>query len=475
MLVSGFEPGCFHCVLAVSAPPVGTTYAHAEPSPRARCGEEIGSVVENGYQRAKVDATQVLGDGVEDRSEDRKAGGKPKQKHRRSNFSAKCDLRRESRLAQCESSRSLTPAPMNERRVTLADVARAASVHVTTVSLALRNSPRLPMETRQRLQHMARKMGYAPDPWMRALVSYRNNVKARRTRPTLAYVTNWNTRWGWKKVTAHPEFYRGASDAAQQLGFSLDHFWMSEPGLSHERLSQILTARGISGLIIASHMREVDVALHFDWSHFSAVKIDYFPHQPELHNVTNNQCNVVRLAVQRVMAAGYRRIGFVMHRGWDHSVDHLWSAGFLCEQQNLSAEERIPILMFPDPEPVENWINESKADVVAPNDKFASWYARYKPEVVISKPSFVQPCFQHLGLKVPGDVALVDVFLDEFSGRVAGVRQNHETVGALAVEILAGQLQHNKYGVPEIPTTTYVEGTWFDGATLPPRKTRAGR
>ena len=48
-----------------------------------------------------------------------------------------------------------------------------------------------------------------------------------------------------------------------------------------------------------------------------------------------------------------------------------------------------------------------------------------------------------------------------------GVRQNHATVGALAVEILAGQLQHNKFGVPEIPTTTFVEGTWFDGASCP--------
>ena len=52
-------------------------------------------------------------------------------------------------------------------------------------------------------------------------------------------------------------------------------------------------------------------------------------------------------------------------------------------------------------------------------------------------------------------------------GQTAGVRQNHTTVGARAVEILAGQLQHNKFGVPEIPTTTYVEGTWQDGASCP--------
>ena len=67
-------------------------------------------------------------------------------------------------------------------------------------------------------------------------------------------------------------------------------------------------------------MREIDVELQFDWQHLSGVKIDYFPHKPELHNVTNNQCDIVRLAMQKVMAAGYRRIGFVMHRGWDDSV-----------------------------------------------------------------------------------------------------------------------------------------------------------
>ena len=69
----------------------------------------------------------------------------------------------------------------------------------------------------------------------------------------------------------------------------------------------------------------------------------------------------------------------------------------------------------------------------------------------------------------------MDVFLETISIRqdVAGVKQNHTTVGALAVEILAGQLQHNKYGVPEIPTTTYVEGTWHNGASCPMPAKRA--
>jgi LacI family transcriptional regulator len=358
---------------------------------------------------------------------------------------------------------------VNDRRVTLADIAARAKVHVTTVSLALRNHPRLPEATRQRIQDLAKEMGYTPDPFLRALVAYRGKMMPRRNPPTLAYVTNWNTRWGWKKVTAHPDFHQGADRKATELGFHLDHFWMREPGLTHSRLNSILCTRGINGIIIASHMREIDVALHFDWSRFSAVKIDYFPHQPELHNVTNDQCGIIRLAMQRVMAMGYRRIGFAMHRGWDHSVDHLWTAGYLCEQQHLAEEHRLPMFLFPEPEPVDAWFNESKSEVVAPPASFQRWYKKHRPEVIISKASFVLPRLAELGIRVPQEVAFADVFLDKFDGRMAGVRQNHETVGELAVEILAGQLQHNKFGVPDVPTTTFVEGTWFDGATCPPR------
>lgn len=355
------------------------------------------------------------------------------------------------------------------RRTTLADIARVADVHVTTVSLAMRNHPRIPEATKTRIRALAEKMGYVPDPMMRALISYRSQNKTRRNPPTLAYITNWKTRWGWKKITAHPDFYAGAESRARELGFTLDHFWLGEPKLTHERLSSIFSNRGITGLIIASHGFALGDALQLDWSRFSAIKIDYYPHQPLLHNVTNNQCDIARLAVQRALDAGYRRVGFVMHRGWDHAVDHYWTAGFLCEQQHLPEEDRIPPYIFPGPQPIEGWFNEyGMPGVVDPAD-FQRWFDKYKPDILLSKAEFVMPALKTLKLKIPKDVAFADLFLDDISGSIAGVRQNHRTVGELAVELLAGQLQHNKYGVPEIPTTTFVEGTWFDGATCPRR------
>lgn len=356
---------------------------------------------------------------------------------------------------------------MNERRITLADVAKRAGVHVTSVSLALRNHPRLPEHTRQRIQALAREMGYAPDPFLRALVTYRSGIIARRNAPTLAYVTNWHTRWGWKVVPAHQKFYAGAEAKANELGYRLEHFWLHEPGLTQKRMGRVLYSRGINGLIVASHSRDMGDELQFDWEHFSAVKIDYFPHQPALHNVTNHQSGIIRLAMRKALAAGYRRLGFVMHRGWDHAVDHNWTAGFLCEQQQMPPRDRLPAHLFPELNPVSRWFNETDASVVADVKPFEKWLNKYRPDVVLSKGAYVLPVLKQLGLRIPQDIAFVNLFLDQPDGTMAGVHQNHETVGALAVEILAGQLQHNKFGVPAVATTTFVEGAWFDGASCP--------
>jgi len=240
---------------------------------------------------------------------------------------------------------------MKERRVTMSDVARGAGVHVTTVSLALRNHPRIPVNKRNQIRKLAVDMGYRPDPLLQALIAYRSRAFSRRNPLTLAYVTNWDSRFGWKKVTAHPQFYLGAEARAAQLGYNLEHFWLGEPSLHPKRLSQILRARSINGLIVASQLPVLNPTSEFEWQFFSAVKIDHVPRQLALHNVTNDQMGVIRLAVKRAVAAGYQRIGLVMHRDWNDCANRLWSAGFLSAQAMISEGAHIPIMMFPDTEP----------------------------------------------------------------------------------------------------------------------------
>ncbi|HEY1794390.1 MAG TPA: LacI family DNA-binding transcriptional regulator [Opitutaceae bacterium] len=352
------------------------------------------------------------------------------------------------------------------RPVTLRDVAKATDVHITTVSKALRDNPMISEATRGRIRAVSQRMGYKPSPFMRALMPYRGTSAPRLVVPTLAYVTNWLTRTGWKRVSAHLGFFRGAKARAGELGFGLEHLSLSGPNPGRRNLGETLAARGISGVIISSYSREMADELQLDWQNLSVVKIDYFPHRPPFNNVTNNQCEIARLALRRLRAAGYRRIGFVFHRGWDHWVDNNWMAGFLAEQRH--AQMPIPAHVFPSLHPVGRWYHESDPLVQVEEAPFRRWLRQYRPDVLVSKGGYVLPVLKRMGLRIPGDIAFADLFLERFDGSMAGVRQNHEAVGAKAVEFLVGQLQHYKLGTPPIPAKTYVNGTWFDGASCPP-------
>jgi len=363
--------------------------------------------------------------------------------------------------------------PLNSR-VTMSVVAKQAGVHTTTVSLALRNHPSLPVSTRKRLQLLATQMGYRRDPALSALVAYRRQTRPIKSNLLLAYITHWDTRFGWKDHPAHREFFEGAASKATSLGYQLEHFWLGEPGLTHQRMSRILYSRGISGLIIASHRIEHTAALDFEWSKFSAVKIDFAPRDQLLHIITNDQRTIISRTVQRVMAAGYRRIGFVMPYWWDEFVDLAWSAGFLAEQQKIAEADRIPILYFSTPRLPAGTVPVFGPDYVVPKDALDSWLKSHRPEVIVSLGHFVRTSLDALGLSIPKDVAFVETFLEKPDGLVAGMHQNCQRVGELAVEILAGQLHQHVYGVPAVPTVTLVEGSWFDGTSLPSRQPDTG-
>ena len=354
---------------------------------------------------------------------------------------------------------------MNDR-ITMAVIAKRAGVHTTTVSLALRNHPSLPLATRQRLQALAADMGYHPDPALSALVAYRRQSRPLKRNPLLAYVTNWDSCWGWKEHPAHRDFFEGAKSKAADLGYQLDHFWLREEGLSHQRMSRILYSRGITGVILASHENGQDAPLDFDWSKFSGVKIDFAPREQPLHMVTNDQRNIVTLANRRIREAGYKRVGFVMPYWWDSIVEHSWSAGFLATQQAIPRSERVPILYYANPAPGDQTAVAGQMPAV-PRNLLARWMETYRPEVVMSYGPFVLPVLKELGYSVPKDVAFVETFLDQPDGRTAGVHQNCRRVGELAIDILASQLHQHACGVPDIPTVTLVEGTWCNGESLP--------
>ena len=83
----------------------------------------------------------------------------------------------------------------------------------TTVSLALRNSPRITPSVRKQVQKAARQAGYHADPTVSNLMARLRTIGTTAVRETLGFTTAWPTRNGWRNAPNHVRFFDGAPAA----------------------------------------------------------------------------------------------------------------------------------------------------------------------------------------------------------------------------------------------------------------------
>ncbi|MCX6954332.1 MAG: LacI family DNA-binding transcriptional regulator [Verrucomicrobia bacterium] len=335
------------------------------------------------------------------------------------------------------------------RRVTLRDVASAAGCHFSTVSLALRNHPRLPQATRDRVRAAARKLGYVADPALAALAHYRTGRREVSFRSTLAWITNFPTRHGWRKPEVFHQFYLGAEARASALGYKLEIFWLREAGMTGARASQILRARNVAGLLVAPQPVPGG-ALELDWPQFSSVSIGYSLASPALHVVCPHQYRAMKLAMRRLVELGYQRIGLVVLDIHDERADLNWTAGYLAMQQAVPARRRLPPFTPP------RW-DESR---------FAEWFRACRPDAIVTKSIEGLAALRRLGCQVPRDVGVACITFPHPGGELSGVDENANETGAAAVDFLAGMIYRNERGVPANPQRLLIEGTWIEGTTV---------
>lgn len=325
-----------------------------------------------------------------------------------------------------------------------------------TASRALRNQSNVTLQTRQRVLEAARQLQYKPNPLISALMTYRRSASAAPGFAVIAMITNFPTREGWKAPRINLEFHAGAAVACERHGYRLEEFWLREPGMTSRRLSQILYNRNIAGLLVAP-LPSPRGHLRLDWEQFAAVALGYSLAWPALHRAVNHQFRSMQLALRKLRKHGYHRPGLALRASYDQRVEHHWVGSFLLEQQRAGA---------------------SQLPLHVPNDRdwtyleFQRWVRRSRPEVIITQHEEVLDWLSRMRLRVPEDVGVIHLNCPPEDLRWAGIVQNANAVGALAVDHLVGMLQRNERGIPEIPNYLLVEGSWRDGATVHPRRFR---
>ena len=109
--------------------------------------------------------------------------------------------------------------------VTFRQIAKATGLAVATVSYALRNDPKIPAETIARVRATADKMGYRPNPRVAALMAHIRRARPVATGERIGFI--WLARPGPYLGT-----HRGAKQRAEQLGYELEDFALSDRGLA---------------------------------------------------------------------------------------------------------------------------------------------------------------------------------------------------------------------------------------------------
>jgi len=97
-------------------------------------------------------------------------------------------------------------------QITMKQIATQAGVSQAAVSLSLANHPRISALTRARVQAVARRLGYQPNPYVSALMRSRRRGRPISDRPVLAIVCAYLTRDGWRNSPASTvrQVYEGA-------------------------------------------------------------------------------------------------------------------------------------------------------------------------------------------------------------------------------------------------------------------------
>ncbi|MEJ1970998.1 MAG: hypothetical protein WDM96_00255 [Lacunisphaera sp.] len=100
--------------------------------------------------------------------------------------------------------------------------------------------------------------------------------------------------------------FSGASLRAKSFGFEVDQFWTADAGVTAERLSDIISARGIVGVILSPVLHSSHVSLKLNWALFSSAIIGSAKWHPELHRAAHHHYLGMQLALAKLEEAGCR-------------------------------------------------------------------------------------------------------------------------------------------------------------------------
>jgi LacI family transcriptional regulator len=336
--------------------------------------------------------------------------------------------------------------------LTLRGFARQLGLAASTVSMALRNDPRIGEATRNRVRQEAHTCGFRVHPLVAAVHQPTRRRQRAATALPLAFITDVPP----ELEPAPPSFF-GDSDFASiravgpSLGFRPEVFRLA----GHPRpaaLTRMLEARGYQAAILGPCLSTGRV-LVMDWSRFAVVSTHPGKQEWPFHQVRKDPGIALDLALVK-MRQRPGRIGVALCRHTpQHPDDRTRKAVFLLHRDE--APDRLT-------SPFEGDHNDLEG--------FLTWVRQEKPDLILGFQGNHFHALRQVGHRFPATLGYAQLHIaPEFDGvHVAGVEDMDTRLAAHAVRLVDRLLRTGAYGLSEPREETILHPRWMDGATLPP-------
>lgn len=333
-----------------------------------------------------------------------------------------------------------------EKRPTMRVIAEEAGVTHPTVSMAMRNDPRISAATRRKVQRIARKLGYRPDPEVSKLMHHLRMKHKPMFKSTIAAVTALSEENELPYAVALRE---GARETAEALGYGFSLFRVKAGLKRDSSLQRMLRGRGVEGVLLLQQKEATSLGRFLEWKDFSVVTATYGVLAPDFHRAVPDQFGNTMLICRHLARLGCRRIGLVAWRSTLAIVDNRFSAAVMW-QNTMGGTEFVPAYIY------NNDIREG----------LRAWFDAERPDgLIVGTEKDARTIASELGLRMPGTVHIA---VTERSGLslFSGIDQRAAEVGAAAAAKLHGLIQRGEKGVPAVPSVTMIKGHWVQAPRI---------
>lgn len=339
---------------------------------------------------------------------------------------------------------------MKLKRATIKDIARESGYSVMTVSFALRNHEKVKPSTREKIHQVAEKLGYRRDPEIARLMERVRRNPDLETAEQFAVLNFFPEKDGFQRDLFTQRVMDGAADRLERHGFDLVEYWLGEAGFDRGTVAKDLKDKNIHVLLVPPVPAGAPL-VELDWSQFTVASIEERPIVPNFHRIHPNHYNNMLILLDRVVAYGFERIGFISTPQMLGLDKYAYFGAFHSYFTYMHPE--LPYL----PPLADGTSQELLKD----------WYAEQRPQIIIVTAGWIEGAIRStLGVSVPDELSLVSIGAD--FDAMAGIDQKADLIGSAAADILMAHAFRYEKGVPPFAKTMLIDGVWKEGPSIRP-------